>query len=138
MNYTLTKTRVNTDITQLRRIFRSADSLKKALSKQIGIKDCDFDFLNYSYGELNLMSALAEFKIKTSENLVPIQIRFMQSTRKTELCFDVFVLIVNTEDQGIIEAEVKKTASDFLESLRVRYNGDWHISDKDLSDKALR
>lgn len=137
MKYIIIKTRVNTDFTKFRKIFSEADSLKKTIDFFVKLENTEVNFLNYNYSELKLMSGKADFSAEISGYKFPLRIDFMQSTYKTEMCFDVFVIIYDINKSQDLSQKLKKIFSEFLESLRNKYNGNWHITDMDLSDGRL-
>ncbi len=101
------------------------------------------DNINFSirkteaFSNSNLESAQASYQVNYQNNTVDIKLNLMQSTGQTSYCFDVFLMLnydqLNTAVETIIALYQAR-----LEALRYQYNGNWIISDSDLTLTNLK
>ncbi len=132
MPYQLLKARINCNYNRIIKPLKSLDNF-------ITWTNCaDFNVKQaLAFSDSNLENATAQYKVSYQSTTVMIDLKLMQSTQLTSYCFDVFLVM----NYNALNADVDKIVALYrerLEALRYQYNGNWIISDGDLTLTNLR
>lgn len=133
MPFKLLKTRINTHYRQAIAPFINAEQFQCWLNNTI-IQVVE---TVQSIQDINQESAHVVYTIQIDEKRYQADVRVVQSTKLTAYCFDVFI-ILNTTSSDSIEPQLSDTIEACLEKLRHNYNGNWTISDDDLTLSILQ
>ncbi len=134
MSYFLSKVRINTHFNQLKKHFKSSELIESWLA------DCPVQTMLTSsspFEDQYQMTAHAAYVIHAPQGDYNLALKMMQSTRDTTYCFDVFFMLSPQEDSDDFKA-IANVLSTGLDALRHTYNGDWLISDDDLTMSAFK
>lgn len=140
-SYLLCNTRLYSNIVAMRKRFSKSSQIEDDLisaqnSAKITMPSCSempepkVSVLDYE--ELYLMSGISRLSVSLLREVFSVDLRFMQSARDAQLCFDVFILIRSKDKDTNAAQSLKKLFELYLESLRKTYNGDWHITDDEV------
>ncbi len=133
MNFYLIRTRLSTHLIPLRKIFSNTESFLESINKDKLFKD--FEVFLSDYSEQNLASGICTINFKKNKSNFKVDIRFMQSTRLSEFCFDLVAVVWSNTDEINLKV-LKEEMSLYFEKLRYKFNKDLIISDEEaISDK---
>jgi hypothetical protein len=134
MQFKLYKTRVFTDYNQIKRLLGTSQTFLKTF-KDMTAHSSDIKIVNLtSLNELNMESATVHYQLELDSTLYELKVFWMQSTPSTTSCFDIFIQVYSA-DNSLIKSNV---FNEFLESLRVKFNGNWRIQDHELNQSILK
>lgn len=149
MKFIHKKVRLNASITQAMRFFLIEKEVMKWLGNaQIDNKNGGIYHLELQHHDKKWSShttileksfeRLIKFDMITPEAQIsgPVEVNFMPCTSKTEYCTEIHLIHRNVPDQE--QNIMDEFWSEKLDNLRVYFNKDWHIEDRDLVLSVLK
>jgi hypothetical protein len=134
MQFQLYKTRIFTNYNQIKRLIGTSkaffNTIENLLTDYSEIKIVEITPLH----ELNLESATIHYQLSLDSIVYELKVVWTQSTPSTTSCFDVFIQVY-PPDSNFSESHL---FTDFLEALRIKFNGNWRIQDHELNQSILK
>ncbi len=132
MPFQLLKARINCNYNRVIKPFKTQESFVSWTNNN-AFTICQIN----AFSDSNLESARARYQVSYQNSTVDIKLNLMQSTSQTSYCFDVFLMLNYNELNSAVETIIALYRAR-LEALRYQYNGDWIISDSDLTLTNLK